>query len=69
MGKTSLALDITRHVAVELGLKLLSAEADIAAHVTRAAHLSDRLARPLQRPDLRRRGHLEPPKPPLFSEC
>jgi hypothetical protein len=54
MGKTSLALDITRHVAVELhkpvgvfalerradelGLKLLSAEADIAAHVTRAAH-------------------------------
>ena len=56
MGKTSLALDITRHVAVELhkpvgvfslemradelGLKLLSAETDIAARVARAGQLS-----------------------------
>ncbi|HSN87100.1 MAG TPA: replicative DNA helicase [Thermoanaerobaculia bacterium] len=58
MGKTSLALDITRHIAVELrqpvgvfslemrtdelGLKLLSAEADIPARYARAAHLSGR---------------------------
>ena len=56
MGKTSLALDLTRHVAVdlrrpvgvfslemrtdELGLKLGSAEADIAARYMRAGHLS-----------------------------
>ncbi len=56
MGKTSLALDITRHVAVELhkpvgvfslemradelGLKLLSAESDIAARCARAGQLS-----------------------------
>jgi replicative DNA helicase len=58
MGKTSLALDITRHVAVELhkpvgvfslemraeelGLKLLSAESDMAARFARAAQLSSR---------------------------
>jgi replicative DNA helicase len=58
MGKTSLALDITRHVAVELrrpvgvfslemradelGLKLLAAEADISSRHTRASHLSSR---------------------------
>jgi replicative DNA helicase len=56
MGKTSLALDLTRHVAVELqrpvgvfslemnadeiGLKLSSAEADIASHQLRNGHLS-----------------------------
>jgi replicative DNA helicase len=56
MGKTSLALDLTRHVAVELqrpvgvfslemradelGLKLGSAEADIAAYPLRTGHLS-----------------------------
>ena len=56
MGKTSLALDITRHVAVELkqpvgvfslemradelGLKLLTAESDIAARYTRAGCIS-----------------------------
>ena len=58
MGKTSLALDVTRHVAValrrpvgvfslemrsdELGLKLGSAEADVAARYMRAGHLSGR---------------------------
>jgi len=58
MGKTSLALDITRHVAVELhkpvgvfslemradelGLKLLSAESDISARIARAGQLSSR---------------------------
>ena len=58
MGKTSLALDITRHVAVELrrpvgvfslemradelGLKILAAEADISSRHTRASHLSGR---------------------------
>jgi len=58
MGKTSLALDITRHVAVELqkpvgvfslemrtdelGLKLLAAETDIAARYARAGRLSSR---------------------------
>jgi replicative DNA helicase len=58
MGKTSLALDLTRHVAVELkrpvgvfslemradeiGLKLSSAEADIASHQLRVGHLSGR---------------------------
>jgi replicative DNA helicase len=58
MGKTSLALDLTRHVAVELrqpvgvfslemrndelGLKLLSAEAAIPARYARASHLSSR---------------------------
>jgi replicative DNA helicase len=56
MGKTSLALDLARHVAVELkrpvgvfslemradelGIKLGSAEADIAARPMRAGHLS-----------------------------
>ena len=56
MGKASLALDITRHVADELhkpvgvfslemradelGLKLLSAESDIAARCSRAGQLS-----------------------------
>jgi replicative DNA helicase len=56
MGKTSLALDITRHIAVdlhkpvgvfslemrtdELGLKLLSAEADIPARYARAGRIS-----------------------------
>jgi replicative DNA helicase len=58
MGKTSLALDLTRHVAVELqrpvgvfslemrcdelGLKLGSAEADIASRQLRNGHLSTR---------------------------
>ncbi len=58
MGKTSLALDLTRHVAIELnqpvgvfslemrcdelGLKLSSAEADVAARHLRAGHLSGR---------------------------
>ncbi|HEX5718153.1 MAG TPA: replicative DNA helicase [Thermoanaerobaculia bacterium] len=58
MGKTSLALDLTRHVAVELkrpvgvfslemrsdeiGIKLGSAEADIASRQIRTAHLSHR---------------------------
>ncbi len=58
MGKTSLALDLTRHVAVdlqkpvgvfslemrsdELGMKLGSAEADVAARYMRAGHLSGR---------------------------
>ena len=58
MGKTSLALDLTRHVAVELkrpvgvfslemrsdeiGLKLGAAETDIASHQLRTAHLSQR---------------------------
>ena len=56
MGKTSLALNVTRHVAIdlrrpvgvfslemrsdELGLKLGSAEADVAARYMRAGHLS-----------------------------
>lgn len=63
MGKTSLALDLTRHVAVELkrpvgifslemrsdeiGLKLGSAEADIASHQLRVGHLSNRQWRDL----------------------
>jgi replicative DNA helicase len=63
MGKTSLALDLTRHVAVELqrpvgvfslemradelGLKLGSAEADVAARSLRAGHLSGRQWRDL----------------------
>lgn len=58
MGKTSLALDLTRHVAVELkrpvgvfslemrsdeiGLKLGAAEADIASRHLRTGHLSNR---------------------------
>jgi replicative DNA helicase len=58
MGKTSLALDLTRHVACELqrpvgvfslemradeiGLKLGAAESDISAHALRTAHLSMR---------------------------
>jgi replicative DNA helicase len=58
MGKTSLALDLTRHVAVELnrpvgvfslemrsdeiGLKLGAAEADIASRQLRTGHLSGR---------------------------
>lgn len=57
MGKASLALDITRHVAVELhtpvvfslemradelGLKLLSSESDIAARCARAGQLEQR---------------------------
>ena len=58
MGKTSLALDLTRHVAVdlrrpvgvfslemrcdELGLKLSSAEADLASGKLRVGHLSGR---------------------------
>ena len=58
MGKTSLALDLTRHVAVELkrpvgvfslemrsdelGLKLGAAEADIGSHQLRTGHLSNR---------------------------
>jgi replicative DNA helicase len=58
MGKTSLALDLTRHVAAELkrpvgvfslemrsdelGLKLGAAEADIASRQLRTAHLSSR---------------------------
>jgi replicative DNA helicase len=58
MGKTSLALDLTRHVAVELkrpvgvfslemrsdevGLKLGAAEADIASRQLRTGHLSHR---------------------------
>jgi len=63
MGKTSLALDLTRHVAVELkrpvgvfslemrtdeiGLKLGSAEADIGSWQLRNAHLSGRQWRDL----------------------
>jgi replicative DNA helicase len=63
MGKTSLALDLTRHVAVELqrptgvfslemradelGLKLGSADAGIAAHHLRTNHLSRRQWRDL----------------------
>jgi replicative DNA helicase len=63
MGKTSLALDLTRHVAVELkrpigvfslemrsdeiGLKLGAAEADIASHQLRNGHLSSRQWRDL----------------------
>jgi replicative DNA helicase len=58
MGKTSLALDLTRHVAVELkrpvgvfslemrcdelGLKLGAAEADVASRNLRTGHLSSR---------------------------
>ena len=58
MGKTSLALDLTRHVAVELkrpvgvfslemrsdeiGLKLGAAEADLGSHQLRNGHLSNR---------------------------
>jgi replicative DNA helicase len=58
MGKTSLALDLTRHVAIdlkrpvgvfslemrsdEIGLKLGAAEADIASHQIRTRHLSGR---------------------------
>jgi replicative DNA helicase len=63
MGKTSLALDLTRHVAVELkrpvgvfslemrsdeiGLKLGAAEADIASRQLRTGHLSNRQWRDL----------------------
>lgn len=63
MGKTSLALDLTRHVAVdlqrpvgvfslemrsdELGLKLGSAEADLASSKLRVCHLSSRQWRDL----------------------
>jgi len=62
MGKASLALDITRHVAVELhkpvgvfslemradalGSKLLSAESEIAARCPRRSALKPVLARP-----------------------
>ncbi len=63
MGKTSLALDITRHVAVELrrpvgvfslemradelGLKLVTAEADVHSHHARIGYLSNRQWRDL----------------------